>query len=97
MVVFIEFYAFFGEEAFKAFEVFVGEGGAAVEEEDFDAGIVAEAFGPYFKVSGGGLDGDHFYAGGLDGGVGVIEVLGEGWGVRFWVVVGAGSDEGDSK
>ncbi|MBV6440793.1 MAG: hypothetical protein EPGJADBJ_02466 [Saprospiraceae bacterium] len=51
LVVIIKFYAFLRQETLHALPVFVRAGRAAVQEQYFDAGVVAEAFCPDFVLA----------------------------------------------
>jgi hypothetical protein len=77
LIVFIKLKTFALEKSFETFHVFVGHCGAAVKQENFDAGILAKAFGPDFEVAHRGGNGDHFYTCGFDG-VAILEVIGNG-------------------
>jgi len=76
LVVFIKFKSFFWEKTFKTFHVFMRHGRAAMQQKNFDAGIIAKPFCPDFKISNRCFNGNHFDTGKLNTAVAVIKIFG---------------------
>jgi hypothetical protein len=76
LIIFIEFKSLFREEAFKTFHVFVPGGWATVQQQDFNAGMIAEPLGPDLELTHRGLNGDHPDASGLNSTFAIIKITG---------------------